>query len=195
MSILNFYDKKRIIITSSKTFLKNVLKNDISRCAKKARRSFKKGYLTMPEEGNVLFVNGIPLAVIECKRPDLKGQIKEAISQHTHNQGHGYIPQLFTFCQLLISVSQNQAKYATANTPAKFWSIWRTELLNAEKNAATVSEAPAGHGVSGFPKPVATKRSLQDVANQPLTAAMWKKFEPVRHGARCNGKSDISTLR
>ena len=34
------YDKKRITITSSKTFFKNVLKNDISRCAKKAQISF-----------------------------------------------------------------------------------------------------------------------------------------------------------
>ena len=50
MSILNFYDKKRITITCSKTFFKNVLKNDISRCAKKAQKSFKKGYLTMLEE-------------------------------------------------------------------------------------------------------------------------------------------------
>ena len=50
MSILNFYDKKRITITSSKTFFKNVLKNDISRCVKKAQKSFKKGYLTMLEE-------------------------------------------------------------------------------------------------------------------------------------------------
>ena len=40
MSILNFYDKKRITITSSKTFFKNVLKNDISRCAKMAQKSF-----------------------------------------------------------------------------------------------------------------------------------------------------------
>ncbi len=40
MSILNFYDKKRITITNSKTFFKNVLKNDISRCAKKAQKSF-----------------------------------------------------------------------------------------------------------------------------------------------------------
>ena len=125
----------------------------------------------------VLFVNGIPLAVIECKRPDLKNPIEEAISQHIRNQGHGYIPQLFTFSQLLISVSQNQAKYATTNTPPKFWAIWRDELLDADKNVATVGEAPESYGVTAFPKHAATKRTLQDVVNRPLTAAMWKKFE------------------
>jgi len=50
MSLLNFYDKNRTAITSSKTFFKTVLKNDISRCAKKAQNSFLKGYLTMLEE-------------------------------------------------------------------------------------------------------------------------------------------------
>lgn len=34
----------------------------------------------------VLFINGIPLCVIECKRPDMKDPIKQAISQHLRNQ-------------------------------------------------------------------------------------------------------------
>jgi type I restriction enzyme R subunit len=34
----------------------------------------------------VMFVNGIPFCVIECKRPDMKDQIKQAISQHIRNQ-------------------------------------------------------------------------------------------------------------
>jgi type I restriction enzyme R subunit len=34
----------------------------------------------------VLFVNGIPLCVIECKRPDIKDSLKQAISQHLRNQ-------------------------------------------------------------------------------------------------------------
>lgn len=34
----------------------------------------------------VLFVNGIPLAVIECKSPTIKEPIKQAISQHIRNQ-------------------------------------------------------------------------------------------------------------
>jgi type I restriction enzyme R subunit len=76
----------------------------------------------------VLFVNGIPLAVIECKRPDLgpgKDPIREAISQHLRNQKDDGIPQLFLFSQLLLAVSKNHAKYGTTGTPAKFWAVWK----------------------------------------------------------------------
>ncbi|PPD31927.1 MAG: restriction endonuclease subunit R [Methylomonas sp.] len=75
----------------------------------------------------VLFVNGIPLAVIECKRPDLKGAAEEGISQHLRNQRTDEIPELFTYTQILLSVSQNQALYGTTGTPAKFWAIWKEE--------------------------------------------------------------------
>ncbi|HVU44478.1 MAG TPA: type I restriction endonuclease, partial [Terracidiphilus sp.] len=56
----------------------------------------------------VLFVNGIPLAVIECKRPDLKDAIKEAISQQLRNQRDDEIPALFIFSQLLLALSKNE---------------------------------------------------------------------------------------
>ena len=75
----------------------------------------------------VLFVNGIPLAVIECKRPDLKGAAEEGISQHLRNQRTDEIPELFTYAQILLSVSQNQALYGATGTPAKFWAIWKEE--------------------------------------------------------------------
>ncbi len=76
----------------------------------------------------VLFVNGIPLAVIECKRPDLKEPIEQAISQHLRNQRDDEIPQLFLFSQLLLAVSKNEAKYGTTGTALKFWSVWKEEV-------------------------------------------------------------------
>jgi type I restriction enzyme R subunit len=76
----------------------------------------------------VLFVNGIPLAVIECKRPDIKDPIAEAISQHLRNQRDDEIPKLFVFSQLLLAVSKNEAKYATTGTAAKFWAVWREDV-------------------------------------------------------------------
>ena len=81
----------------------------------------------------VLFVNGIPLAVIECKRPELgpgKDPIKQAISQHLRNQKEDGITRLFQYVQILLAVSVNDAKYATCSTPLKFWSRWR------ERNAS-----------------------------------------------------------
>jgi len=79
----------------------------------------------------VLFVNGIPLAVIECKRPDIKDPIAEAISQHLRNQREDEIPKLYQYSQLLLAVSKNEAKYATTSTAAKFWAVWREEVDTA----------------------------------------------------------------
>lgn len=73
----------------------------------------------------VLFVNGIPFAVIECKCPDIKDPIKEAISQNLRNQTDEFIPDLFVYSQLLMAVSKNEAKYGTAGTADKFWAVWK----------------------------------------------------------------------
>ena len=81
----------------------------------------------------VLFVNGIPFVVIECKRPDIKNPVAEAISQHLRNQNDDNIPHLFIYAQLLLSISKNEAKYGTVGTPEKFWTIWREEKLNTEE--------------------------------------------------------------
>ena len=76
----------------------------------------------------VLFVNGIPLAVIELKRPDDKDAMQNAISQHLRNQRDDEIPQLFLFTQLLLAFSKNEAKYGTTGTRDKFWSTWKEDV-------------------------------------------------------------------
>ncbi len=73
----------------------------------------------------VLFVNGIPMVVIECKRPDLKDPIGQAVSQQIRNQQRDQIPKLFHYVQLLLTLSKSEAKYATVGTPPKFWSVWK----------------------------------------------------------------------
>jgi type I restriction enzyme, R subunit len=85
----------------------------------------------------VLFVNGIPLVVIEAKRPDLqtkKGDkpVDQAVSQHLRNQKMDGIPQLYTYSQLTMAIAGNDAKYATASTPAEFWSYWKEQFANDE---------------------------------------------------------------
>ena len=81
----------------------------------------------------VLFVNGIPLVVIECKRPDMKDPIGQAISQHIRNQQQDQIPRLFFYAQLLLAISKNEAKYATVGTPAKFWSVWKENFSESDE--------------------------------------------------------------
>ncbi|MEY0302274.1 type I restriction endonuclease subunit R [Providencia manganoxydans] len=82
----------------------------------------------------VCFVNGIPLVVIEAKRPDgnsKKGPtIDEGISQSLRNQRHDEIPSLFAYSQILLSINGNEGRYGTCGTPAKFWAAWREEDIS-----------------------------------------------------------------
>ncbi|GAB3231280.1 type I restriction endonuclease subunit R [Pseudaeromonas pectinilytica] len=86
----------------------------------------------------VCFVNGIPLVVIEAKRPDghsgqgaKKGPtINEGISQSLRNQRHDEIPQLFAYSQLLLSINGSDGRYGTCLTPTTFWAAWREEDIS-----------------------------------------------------------------
>lgn len=76
----------------------------------------------------VLFVNGIPVCVIECKRPDIKDSLKQAISQHLRNQKEDGIRSLYVYSALLLATSVQDASYATTATPEKFWAKWEEKL-------------------------------------------------------------------
>lgn len=73
----------------------------------------------------VLFVNGIPFAVIECKAPTIS--VEQAVEQTIRNQKKDYTPQLFKFAQIVAATNKNFFKYATAGTAKKFWNVWREE--------------------------------------------------------------------
>ena len=78
----------------------------------------------------VLFVNGIPFGVIECKSPQV--EIDQAVSQSIRNQNDDHIPRLFVYSQLVMALNKNSARYATTGTAAKFWSQWREPGLNID---------------------------------------------------------------
>lgn len=77
----------------------------------------------------VLFVNGIPLCIIECKRPDIKEPLEEAKSQHLRNQQEDGIPHLYKYSQILLALTSNKVQYATTGTPRKFWATWKEQKL------------------------------------------------------------------
>jgi type I restriction enzyme R subunit len=83
------------------------------------------------------FVNGIPLVVIEAKRPESgnpnKSMVEEGISQNIRNQKPGEIPLLFAYSHLLLSISNTDGRYATTGTPKKFWALWRDEEISEER--------------------------------------------------------------
>lgn len=81
----------------------------------------------------VCYINGIPLVVIEAKRPvsstKEKAMVAEGISQHLRNQKPDGIQDLYAYSQLLLSISGTDGRYATTGTAAKFWSSWTEEEI------------------------------------------------------------------
>lgn len=73
----------------------------------------------------VVFVNGIPLGIIELKKASVS--IEDAIEQMVKNQEEGEIIQLFKFSQLLLCANNESIKYATAKTIKKFYLTWNNK--------------------------------------------------------------------
>ncbi len=77
-----------------------------------------------------LFLNGLPIAVIECKSSKVKEPIAEAIdqllrySQQRGMTGEGN-PELFYYNQFLVSTCRTEAKFGTITTHIeKHWFRW-----------------------------------------------------------------------
>lgn len=122
----------------------------------------------------VLFVNGIPMAVIECKRGDLgpgkPAPVIQAIEQQIRNQKDDGIPRLYRYVQITGALSPTgvpegmmateeyeteaelPARYATVGTPRKFWASWR--------------ERPVDNGENGL-----TDETIERLINTPLEPA------------------------
>ena len=77
----------------------------------------------------VLFVNGIPFCVIECKSPHV--EVEQAVSQSIRNQNDNYVPKLFIYTQMVLAINKNSAMYATTGTAAKFWGVWKEPQMKA----------------------------------------------------------------
>ncbi len=99
----------------------------------------------------VLFVNGIPFCVIECKAPQV--EVEQAVSQSIRNQNDDYIPKLFIYSQMVLALNKNRAMYATTGTAAKFWGVWKEPQMDNrerefEKLAALVNQPLAENVVT-----------------------------------------------
>lgn len=118
------------------------------------------------------FVNGLPLVVLEAKRPESgnpnKSMVDEGISQHIRNQKQDEIPYLFAYSQLLLAVSNTQGRYATTKTPKKFWVGWRDEEFSEPRFAAVKNtRLPAAVCDELFKdKPAAVRRYFEGLWSQ-----------------------------
>ncbi|GGB24776.1 type I restriction endonuclease subunit R [Puia dinghuensis] len=85
----------------------------------------------------VLFINGIPVVVIECKSPKNQGTpIDQAIEQHIRNQQENGIQSLYHYSNILISLAVNDAQYGTTATEKEFWSVWKEQFRNKNEESA-----------------------------------------------------------
>jgi len=85
----------------------------------------------------VVFVNGIPFAVIENKKSSVK--VAEAVAQMVRNQGRTETPKFFIFPQLLIATNGRELKYGTMLTPSRFYSHWKEKDADPAAFDAEVS--------------------------------------------------------
>lgn len=73
--------------------------------------------------GIVLFVNGIPLAVIECRKSGV--DVEDGVAWNVRNWQPTYIPHLFKFTQIVMALNPDRVKYGTCGTPSEHFSVWR----------------------------------------------------------------------
>lgn len=82
----------------------------------------------------VLYINGLPLVVIECKSPKLKWdkQLPEGVKQfNRYQETH---PKLFWYNQMLIVTSRDRARIGTVGARSQHYGLWKDPYpLNIEE--------------------------------------------------------------
>lgn len=151
--VTEFVNGKKVSPTIPLIDWHNILNNDFSYTEEFAVT--RSGGVDTRRPDIICFVNGIPLVVIEAKRPDSQAKkgptINEGISQTLRNQRPDEIPHLFAYSQLLLSINGHEGRYGTCNTPAKFWAAWREEdISDAEMYALKNNKLTASQKQSLF---------------------------------------------
>lgn len=74
----------------------------------------------------VVFVNGIPLVVIECKKPDSSDYLQDAFDQNytRYQESKSGFEKLFFYNHLLVATCGIAAKYGTIQSGPSFFSKW-----------------------------------------------------------------------
>jgi len=83
----------------------------------------------------VLFINGMPMGIIECKSPSVnstKSPTELGVEQHIRNFSKTGIRSLYVYSNLLMSIAVNDGSYATTGTSKEFWAKWKEQLPTRE---------------------------------------------------------------
>ncbi len=97
----------------------------------------------------VCFVNGLPLAVIECKSPYVADAVSEGINQlrryaNLRNPvSEEGAQKLFWYNQLMVSTCRDQAKVGTISSSAQYYSDWKDAYPYTDSDIQTLLHQPA----------------------------------------------------
>lgn len=101
----------------------------------------------------VVYVNGLPLAAIECKSPSLANPMGEAIRQFRRYESRDEFaglgaPRLFETAQISIALARDVARYGTTLTPAHQWAEWKDPYpLTLDALSAQLGRTPTGQDI------------------------------------------------
>lgn len=93
----------------------------------------------------VCFVNGIPLAVIECKSPYISAPMSDGINQLRryanlrHTDDHEGAEKLFWYNQLMVSTCRDQAKVGTISSNSQHYGDWKDAYPFSDEQLAQQS--------------------------------------------------------
>jgi len=97
----------------------------------------------------VCFVNGLPLAVIECKSPYIADAVAEGINQlrryanlRNPEDDEG-AQKLFWYNQLMVSTCRDQAKVGTISSSAQHYGDWKDAYPFTDSDIRAMAQQPA----------------------------------------------------
>lgn len=116
----------------------------------------------------VLFINGLPIVVIECKSPILRNPMEQGLEQifryqesedRFRNVG---CPKLFNTAQIIVSTYKDRTKYGTNYTPERHLSEWKEPYpLTLDDLSRKLGRAPSSQDIFLFG--VCSKKNLLDL--------------------------------
>lgn len=148
----------------------------------------------------VCFVNGLPLAVIECKSPFISTPVACGIDQlrryanQRHPEDFEGAEKLFWYNQLMVSTSRDIARVGTISSPAQYYGDWKdaypltdaqiaqvdsdnvvplAKKLTVEQPVATFDAA--GSELPEVAEPPADYKVARVTAQQRLLAGMFSR--------------------
>lgn len=126
----------------------------------------------------ICFVNGLPLAVIECKSPYLTDPMAEGIDQlrryanlRRPEDDEG-AQRLFWYNQLMVSSCRDQAKLGTISSTAQHYSDWKDAYPYTDDDIRTLMAQPMS-------APDALAHTLHDVPSTAYLEQVTRQAEGI----------------